>query len=438
MSAREEAIRRLRRIESEGAYAALVDVADDELDARDVRFATELVSGTTRWRRWLDFLIAQFYRGDINALDVDLRLVLRVALYELLILETPAHAAVNEAVQLARKLVRPGAGGLVNGILRNVDRRRGALPEPATGDAARDLSIRHSHPTWMVKRWVERFGHKGAASLLEWNNSRPTYGVRINSKRISRDDFLERLRGLEVEWQESPFLADFLRIRSLQPLVRGGLLRDGLCVVQDEGAGLIVHLLEGVDELVVDACAAPGGKALYAASRMNGRVVAVDVHQSRATLIGRAAERLGIGNVDIRVGDARDLRSIVGAESSPAVLLDAPCSGLGVLNKRADLRWRRTPEQLQDLVELQGELLDGCARAVRPGGILVYGTCSIEPDENEGQIEQFLMRHAEFELEQASPFVPAELVTEEGYYKALPHRNGIDGAFGARLRKRSH
>ena len=432
MSAREEAVRQLRRISGEGAYRALIETSAD-LEARDRRYATELVSGVTRWRRRLDFLIDHFFKGDPEKLEESIRYVLRIGLYELLILETPPHAAVNEAVDLARRLSGRGASGLTNGILRSVLRQRDQLPEPKSTDDAENIAILGSHPTWIVRRWLQRLGVDETRRLIQWNNARPVYGVRINTVRIDRASFIQKLDELEIEHEPSPFLDDFVRVRTLQPLIHANMIRDGLCVVQDEAAGLVVHLLSDVDGLVVDACAAPGGKALYAAQTHDRRVVAVDVHAGRTKLIGKAAARLGLDNVEVKAGDAEKLAEIVGKVD--AVLLDAPCSGFGVMNKRADLRWRRTPEQIEELIALQARLLDGAAEAVAPGGLLVYATCSIEPEENEQQVERFLQRNTAFQLETVAGFVPDELVSEAGYYQALPYRHGIDGAFGARLRR---
>ncbi len=435
-SPRLEALRTLRRLDEDAAYIGLID-SGGTFDSRDARFITEIVSGVTRWRRWLDFIIAQFYRGDADRLELDVRLILRIGIYELLIREAPPHAAVNEADELGKKVVRRGAAGLVNAILRNVVRNRANLPEPQTGDAARDLAIRHSHPTWMVRRWLNRYGPQDTVRLLESNNTRPIYGLRMNPVKTTMEALLRRLVEADADWDVSLYDENFIRLRSIQAVFHAGLIRDGWCVVQDEGAGLVVRLLDPQpDECVVDACAAPGGKTNYAASLMGnqGRVIAVDINEARVGLVMETARRLGLTNVDVRSGDARGLSDILGDEVVDRVLLDAPCSGLGVINKRADLRWQRKAADMAELTQLQSELLDGCADVVKPGGLLVYSTCSIEPDENEEQIERFLERRPDFVLEPANPYVPHEL-TSDKFYRTLPHEHHIDGAFGARLRR---
>ena len=436
---RSEALRRLLKIEEGGAFIGLDDERGKSASdgGREARQALEYIAGVTRWRRYLDFVLAQFYRGEVDRLEPILRQILRIGLYDLLFLDSADYAAVNEAVDLAKKHVRKGAGGLVNGVLRNVLRQKHDLAEPKTGDEAEDMAIRHSHPTWIVRRWLKRYGAADTESLLKWNNERPEFGVRINELKIEAADFKSRLEADGVEWEEGRYLPYFLRLPTVQPLLRSKLLREGYCAVQDESAGLIVALLDPQPgEVIVDACAAPGGKALHAAQRManKGEVLAVDVHEGRLSLVRRAASEQNAGIVATVAADFRSLGS-EWKERADRVLVDAPCSGLGVLSKRADLRWRRQPEDLKELAVLQDEILESAARIVRPGGILVYGTCTLEPEENELRVEAFLKRHPEFALESPGSQIPEALVTDKGYYATFPPRDRVDGAFGARMSK---
>ncbi len=438
-SARALAVRQLDRIEVGGAYAGVSGVVDAGSDPRAERQATEYVFGVTRWRRWLDFLIAHFYRGDYEKMEPTLRQILRIAAYDLLFLHTPPHAALNEAVELAKRMVRPGAGRLVNGVLRAMVRRMDRLPEPETGDPVEDLALRYSHPTWMVRRWVARYGETETVALLTWNNARPLFGLRITA-RADRSAVLAELDARGVAWEPSPYLDDFVRVRALQPVLRAGLLADGRVAVQDESAGLVVRLLDPhPGETVLDVCAAPGGKARYAAERMagRGRVLAFDVNEARLRLLSDVARAAGPAILHTEAADLRTLAARADAPTGHRILLDAPCSGLGVLAKRADLRWRRTPDEIAELSALQDELLDAAARLVRRGGLLVYATCTIEPEENEDRISAFLARRPDFALESAQGYVPDEMVTPEGFFATFPPRHGIDGAFGARLRRRS-
>ncbi len=440
VSARARALDRLVRVERDGAYADAFagGASEGEADAREERQAAEYVAGVTRQRRWLDYLLAQVYRGDLGAMESPLRQILRIGLYDILFLRTPPHAAVSEAVELAKREVRPKAGGLANGVLRAVLRAGDRLPAPDTGHPARDLAIRHSHPTWIVRRWLERYGEAETAALLEHDNARPRYALRVNTLRTTRDALGERLGALGVEWTPSPWLGDFVTVDRLQPVLHAGLLADGTVAVQDEAAGLVVAVLDPQPgETVLDVAAAPGGKALYAALRMGdeGRVRAFDLHPGKTGLVREAAEAHGLRTVEAEAADLRGLAARAEPPLGDRVLLDAPCSGLGVLAKRADLRWRRTPEEIAALAALQDELLDAAAVLVRPGGLLVYGTCTTEPEENEERVAAFLARHPAFAPERADGLVPAAFVTPEGHYAALPQRHGTDGAFAARLRR---
>jgi 16S rRNA (cytosine967-C5)-methyltransferase len=439
-SARAEAVRRLLRIE-EGAY--LDHGARRLADARAERQAREYTAGVTRRRRWLDFLLARVYDGTLDDMDAPLRQILRVGLYDLLLLSTPPHAAVNEAVEAAKRRVNPGAASLANALLRTLQRRQDALPQPDTGDAADDLAIRHSHPTWMVRRWVERFGPEETQALLAAHNRRPDHGLRPNLLSTTPAAVREALDEWDLEWAPSPWLDDFVCVRRLQPLVRAGWLAEGRCAVQDESAGLAVRLLNPrPGETLVDGCAAPGGKTAYAAALMQGRgrIVAFDRHEGRLDRLREAARAQGFA--EMLTAEAADLRAVPDRSEAAAdgradaVLLDVPCSGLGVLARRADLRWRRTPADLDELAALQGDLLDAAARLVRPGGRLVYATCTTEPEENEKPVRAFLQRRDDFRLEPAEDHgVPAPVCTPDGFMATFPHRHDIDGAFAARLRR---
>jgi 16S rRNA (cytosine967-C5)-methyltransferase len=430
------ALEQLERVSHDEAFVERL--AADDADDRARRQARELVAGVTRQRRWLDFVLAKAYNDDYDSMESRLRQILRLGLYEMLFQSTPTRALVHQYVELAKQTLRPGAGNLVNALLRTIDRDREYIPTPDTGDEAEDLAIRHSHPTWMVRRWLDRFGPEETPELLEWNNRRPMYSVRINPLRTSDDEVTDWLDDRDVVHTRSPYLDDYLRLRRLQPVVQGNLLDDGHVAVQDESAGLIVRLLDPQPgETILDGCAAPGGKTTAIAGRMEGEgtIHAVDAKEQRVDLIEETAAAQGADA--LLTTQVAELQDVAGREDSlraDRVLLDVPCSGLGVLSKRADLRWQREPEDLDELTALQDELLDAAARLVTPGGLLVYATCTIEPEENEERIEAFLARHDDFELESAEGYVPDEMVSEAGYLASLPHRHRIDGAFGARLR----
>lgn len=431
-SARVLAVQRLLRIEHDGAHAARL--TDASVPAEVSREAVGLVAGVTRMRRYLDFVLSHFVRGQLGHLDDALLQILRVGAYDLLIRETPPHAAVNEAVQAAKVIMHKGAASLTNGVLRAIDRSRtaDALPMPASGDLADDLAVAFSHPTWPVRRWLEQWGEADTRAFLAATNA-SRYTLRCTAGADAVPALIARLADLGVQAERAEWADDFAEVDRLQPVLRGGLLESGVCAVQDQAAGLVVRVLDpqpGDD--VLDGAAAPGGKAIGAALRMGdqGRVVALDVSAAKARLVSQAAQRQGVSIVEAVTGD------LLTWDGGPfdRVLLDAPCSGSGVLAKRADLRWRRSPQALTELTELQDRLLDAAAGHVRPGGLLVYSTCSVEPQENNLRIDAFVQRHSEFTIESAAPFVPPAMA-DGAYYRALPHRHGTDGAFAARLRR---
>jgi 16S rRNA (cytosine967-C5)-methyltransferase len=435
--ARYLALEQLERVSHDDAFVERL--VSDDADDRARRQARDLLAGVTRQRRWLDFVLAEAYNDDYDSMESRLREILRLGLYEMLFQSTPTRAVVHQYVELAKQTLRPGAGNLVNAILRTIDRDREHIPNPDTGDEAEDLAIRYSHPTWMVRRWVDRYGIDEALDLLEWNNRRPMYSVRVNPLRTTRDDVEAWLDEEGVVFTDSPYIEDYLRLKRLQPLVQEGLLDDGHVAVQDESAGLIVQLLDPQPgETIVDGCAAPGGKTMAIAARLQGEgtIHAVDVKEERTGLVEESAEAQGA--TDVITTETAELQEVAGRADAPQadrVLLDVPCSGLGVLAKRADLRWQRSPEDLDELVALQDDLLDAAAKMVNPGGILLYSTCTIEPEENEARVEAFLDRHPDFSVESAADFVPEDVVSEGGYLTTLPHRNRTDGAFAARLRR---
>ena len=442
-TARVLAVQRLLRVEHEGAHAARLaggtgGAAGGPVAPETSREAVRTVGGVTRWRRWLDFLIDQFYRGRIGDLDPELLQVLRIGAYDLVVRQTAPHAAINEAVETAKVVLHRGAAGLANGVLRALDRaaRAGRLPQPDTGDPADDLATRTSHPTWAVRRWLERWGPEATRAFLEASNHPGRYTLRCTAGATGVPALVGRLAALGVTAEPARWAEGFVEVDRLQPVLRGGLIEEGACAVQDQAAGLVVRVLDPQPgESVLDAAAAPGGKAVGAALAMGdrGRVVALDVSESKTALVRQAAERQGAGVVEAVAAD------LTAWENPSArfdrVLLDAPCSGSGVLAKRADLRWRRQPGDLAELAALQDRLLDAAAQHVASSGLLVYSTCSVEPEENDDRVTAFLNRHPGFELEPVAPFVPGPM-TDGPVYRALPHLHGTDGAFAARLRRR--
>ncbi|CAN6167354.1 unnamed protein product [Urochloa humidicola] len=420
------------------------------LEDRDIRLVTVIVAGTVRWKRYLDYLIMSLCSEEkvFREMEPLLLQILRIGFFEILKLDVPAYAAVDENIRLAKVALRPGAGNMVNAILRKLVllKETNSLPLPKIdGDdraQARALSIIYSHPVWMVRRWIRFHGKDEALRLMNWNNSDPCFSLRVNtSKGYTRVDLVKRLESLQVHYDES-IMDEFVRIREgMQAVLQAGLLKDGICAVQDESAGLVVSVVDPQPgETIIDCCAAPGGKTLFMASRLlgQGKIWALDVNKGRLRILMEAAK---LHSLDDMVTDIHaDLRLYTKETTATydKVLLDAPCSGLGVLSKRADLRWNRQFEDLEELTCLQDELLDSAATLVKPGGILIYSTCSIDPEENEKRITAFVQRHPEFATHSVCGYVPKEFVTDEGFYSSNPTKHSMDGAFAARLVRLMH
>jgi 16S rRNA (cytosine967-C5)-methyltransferase len=438
------ALRVLERVERTGAYADLAlhaALAEGSLGPRERALATELVYGTLRWRGRLDWLLAQLVPRSLEKLESPVRSVLRLGAYQIAFLEgVPAPAAVDQAVRAARAIGLERATGLVNAALRRLAREHRTLAPPALEvDPLGHLVHALSLPPWLAQRWLDALGPAEAAALAAASNAPPPLTVRANLPRGSRDALLEELR---ERWPEA-------RPTRLSPvgivLGHGGnpaadpAFAAGRFAVQDEGSQLVVALLDPQPgERVLDACAAPGAKATAIAACVGGtgRVLGLDRHARRLALVAREARRLGL-ELALR---ACDVAEGLPAEAPPGhfdrVLVDAPCSGLGTLRRNADLRWRVAPDDPAKLAVSQRALLASGARALRPGGALVYSTCTLASEENEDVVRAFLAENPGFRLA-AADALPACVrpVLLDGLLRTFPHRHGCDGFFAARLER---
>ena len=408
----------------------------NELEPRERAQVREYVQNILRKRSYLDFILGEFSSIEMDEMKPMLKNILRLGLYDMLFMDgTPDYAAINESVDIAKLRLGSKSGDLVNAIMRNIQRDMPDLPKPAFEDRTKLIATTFSHPEWMVKRWVQRMGEREAFQLMQANNNRPQYYVRANNLRTKTNNFKLRMEKAGIEFEESNWLPGYFRVQSVQPFIAKEWLLRGLCHIQDIAAGFAPTILEPLPgENIFDLCAAPGTKSIVMADMMNaeGSITAVDINSKRLELLAQSAMNFQAENIKIRRADVRDLD----LKLADGVLLDAPCTGTGVLSKRADLRWKRTEEELENSVKLQEELLEEAANHVKRGGRLVYSTCSIEPEENWEQIQKFLDRYDNFELEHLEEFLPEEVLAEDGFaYQTLPHKHGCDGHFGVRLNR---
>jgi 16S rRNA (cytosine967-C5)-methyltransferase len=410
------------------ADRALERVAGN-LPSREHGWLQELVYGTFRLRGRLDHLLEQRVRGGLGSLQPDVRDVLRLGAYQLLEMgSVPPYAAVSQSVELVRVAGSPRAAGLVNGVLNALQRERDRLVFPAAEDQLLDhLASWGSHPRWLLERWLARWSGEDVLRLVEANNTRPELYIRPIGMEIS--EAIEHLDEAGIIAEQVPVSPHSLRI--LPPATAAMVLDIVPAIVQDPAASLVVDFVAPASGArVVDLCAAPGGKAIGLAGA-GAYVVAADVSRRRLRRVRENAERLEIGSLAMVQADAR----APAFRPADVVLIDAPCSGTGTLRRHPDGRWVVSEAGLASLISLQRELLEAAADLVRPGGHLVYSTCSLEAEENEGQVSEFLGSHPEFRNDPAPGAVQDRLQSGEGFLQVLPQHHGVDGSFAARLRR---
>jgi len=435
---REAALKILHAADTRSAFSdRLLDGAHARSgqDPRDQALMHELVKGTLRWRGRLDFVLDRLVHIGLSQTPPWIKNILRMGAYQILFLDRiPAHAAVDESVKLANEYGHPGTAGLVNSVLRRLVEEKDTVVLP-DGDDVESLAAWGSHPGWLVDRWLERFGPEATRALLVADNRAVPVGLRVNLLRGTREQLIERLRAEDVTATAAKYSPDLVWIEGNQPPARLAAFKQGLCTAQDESEALVGRLVAPQPhERILDLCAAPGGKCTHLAERIGdeGEVWAMERNEARVASLNSTVARLGVHSVHVVQGDGRTYTFPMPFDR---VLVDAPCSGLGVLARRADARWRKGPEMLDEMPPIQLELLAAGGRRARPGGVLVYSVCSFEPEETTDVVEDFLRDNPQFVLESAAGVLPDEVVDENGFMRIYPHVHGCDGAFAARFRR---
>lgn len=450
MTSREAALRIVYRVCEEGAYANLAanEILEScRLTPRDRSLALEIAYTAVKGWNTLDWALnLSLGKRRIEDLTPWIRCVLRVGAAQILFLSgIPAHAAVYETVELAKKYGHRGTAGLVNAVLRRLLGQKDRLPYPDVEEnPVEHIALRYHHPAWLVARWLAQFGLEETVELCRANNAPPPLTVRVNTLKVEPPSLVEILQEEGIGARPTRYAPDGLELEGLKGLEESPAFGKGLFYVQDEASILVGHALSPLPgSTVIDANAAPGGKTTHLAQLMGnkGTILAVDAHAGRLRLIEENCRRLGVTCVTTVLSDAGLL-----GERYPGradyLLVDAPCSGTGVLRRRPDARWRRQPRELEELPDLQLSLLRGSVGCLKPGGILVYSTCSLVPEENQGVLSRFLKEADFMEYEDLTAYIPnlPEDLQEQargGRVQFLPHRHGTDGFFMARLRRRS-
>jgi 16S rRNA (cytosine967-C5)-methyltransferase len=413
------------------------------LTSLDRSFLTELTYGVLRWRGKLDWSICHLSNIPFEKVEPETLNILRIGLYQIQFLtRTPVSAAVNESAELAKRFRGSGGASFVNAILRTFLRRREEVIYPKIeDDPVIHLSVIHSHPLWLVRRWIGEMCIEKTLNLCVFNNRIPSLTLRTNTLKISRAGLIERLgeRGLKAiptdYSQDGILLDDPPRVSELP------FIKEGLFIIQDEASQLVASVLGPMPgERILDGCAAPGGKATHIAQRMGneGKVYALDLTQDKLALIIEVCQRLGIEIVRSLKGDATQPHPALKGMTFDRVLADVPCSGFGTLRKNPDLKWRKGEEDIKRLSELQLAILNNLSGYVKSGGVLVYSTCTIFHEENEDVVEQFLKNHPDFQPEPISVLLPEKCgpFIEGKYLKTFPPKTEMDGFFVARMIKK--
>lgn len=438
------ALQILNRIDSSDAYAdILIDEAFNKLPFKDIDkgLLTEIVYGVLRWRGRIDWTISLFSSVKPPKMERDILNILRIGVYQLLFLDrVPVFAAVNESVNMA-KVIGQRQGGFVNAVLRGIERGKDGITYPDLDiGPVRHISIKYSHPEWLVRRFIKEVGVDGAIRLCLANNEPPPLTIRVNRTAISREDLYSKLSSAGYDVAYASFSPSALNLKSAGNITAVPGFMEGLFTVQDEASQLTSFILDPQPgENALDACAAPGGKASHIAELMDdtGEVIALDIRSKGIKKIEENVNRLGLVSVKARVLDATKPLYFKEREFD-RILLDAPCSGTGILRRHPEGKWQKREKDVAELTARQRALIENLSRHLKPGGVMVYSVCSVLREEGEDVVDAFMALHKDFIIEPAFPKgtdAGERLVCNKGFFKVYSHTSGMDGFFAAKLRK---
>lgn len=434
------AVRILSRYERSDSYLDKLlanELKNNELTQQDKALLTELINGVVRWKLKLDWALTGFYNGDYQKCLNFVKNAMRVGLYQIMFLEKiPAYAAIDESVEIVKQIQGERTAGMVNAVLRNLHRNLDKIRYPdREEDLVYYLATVHSHPKWMVKRWLERFSEEETEKLLIANNQRPYIPIRVNTLNSSIDKIKFLLDKNNVEYVQYEYLPQTFLLRNPKfDITSTEIFQNGEITIQDPSASLAVLLANPKPGYnVLDIAAAPGGKSFFLAELMKnqGKITAIEKYSSKIKSINEGLQRLKLSIIDTLVEDARKLRL---QEKVDLIFADLPCSGLGTLRKKPDIKWKRDIDDIPKIVELQKEIISNAVRFMASGSVLIYSTCTIEPEENQEVVYWLLDNFKDLKIDPAENYLPPE-VCKDGFMQTFPHIHGIDGAFAARIIK---
>lgn len=434
------AVKILNRVDRTDAYLDKlldIEIKNSELSGVDKALLFEIVHGVIRWLGRIDWILNGFYKGQFSKCIPNVKNAMRVALYQILFLEKiPEYAAVNEAVEFVKKIQGQKPADLTNAVLRNIIRSKNNIRYPdQTEEEINYLSAYFSHPSWLIKRWLKSFGREFTEELLIANNNKPDLTLRVNNLVTTKEELKKLLDSVNLEYSDTTFLPNYIRLANLTNITAWEYFAKGYFGVQDESTGFPPILLDPKPGMrVLDFCAAPGGKTAHLAELMNneGEIIAIDQFESRLNILEKNLERMKVKNVKLLVADSREFND---KGKFDRVLIDAPCSGLGTLRKKPDIKWKRDIGDIRKLNVTQKELLENGAKQVKVGGFIVYSTCTIEPEENHEIINEFLMKNPDFELVPANTFFSKDVCNEKGFVQTFTNIHFLDGSFAAKIKR---
>lgn len=442
MNPREIALKIINDVNTNSAYANISldrEIKKHELvSEQDRRFITELVYGTVKAGKTIDWILGKYLSRPLKKVSPIIQDILRMGIYQIFFMsKIPPSAACNQAVELAKKYGHSGTVKFVNGVLRNAVRspEKAQFPDRNT-DPELFLALTYFHPQWLIKRWIKKLGFIDTEKLCIFNNSAPPLCLRTNTLKQTRAELLKILATEEMEVVASTVVPEGIICLKHPNLSSLESLKKGLFQIQDESSMLVAHIVAPTEnDIIIDACSAPGGKTTHMATLMNntGKIIATDIYQHKLDKIKENATKLGLTNIEPTLLDAKLLHTQY-QNFADKVLVDAPCSGLGVIRRKPDSRWRKEEELIKELPTLQQEILNSAAKCVKPGGVLVYSTCTTEEEENQNVIYQFLQDNKNFQLEVTGQFLPITKTTQE-LIQIWPHNDKMDGFFIARMKR---
>lgn len=439
---RETALKILFDINENDAYSNISvnkHLEGGNLKGVDRAFATDLVYGTVKWLFQIDYIIDKFSSVKLKKLSPWILNILRLGIYQLLHTDkVPVSAACNTSVDLAKRYGHQASSRFVNAVLRNVAKNIDKLPYPDKANLAEYFSVIYSHPKWMVERWIELFGIEFTEELLKSNNEIPDFTIRVNTLKTARNQLVELLHKEGIKTRIWKYIEEAVILENPASITRLKAFKNGLFQVQDESSMLVSKVLDPKEgELIIDVCSAPGGKTTHIAQLMNnkGTILARDVHPHKLKLIEDTAARLGIDIIKTEIFDACQLDDKMLGKAD-RVLVDAPCSGLGIIRKKPDIKYSKNLREIDNVVSLQRKILSNAAQYVKVGGCLVYSTCTIQPEENIDNVLSFLSKNKQFKLIGFEELLPKNLKIDssnEGYIQLYPNINQTDGFFISKM-----